>query len=77
MKKNIKTKTYCVHVYEQAHQYENIKATSPEQAEMIVIKREWNGDYNNIGSVEIMRQCDCGYDNELANRKCDECGKKL
>jgi hypothetical protein len=71
------TKLYCVHVYEQCHEYENVKASSPREAEAKVMKREWNGDYENIQNVEVMRQCSCGYDNATSSKKCDDCGKKL
>jgi len=56
--------------------YENIEADSPEQAEQAVLDTEWP-DYESIDHVEVMRQCDCGYDNDTDNKKCDECGIKL
>ena len=70
-------KEYCVHVWEQQHDYEGIMAKSPQEAEAIVIKREWAGDYENIYQVEVMRTCKCGLDNENTNKKCEDCGAKL
>lgn len=73
-------KLYCVHVYERAHEhllYENVRAKNPQDAEFQVMHREFNGDYDNIDHVEVMRQCDCGQDNPLEDKKCSDCGKKL
>jgi len=76
-KQKLNKKEYCVHVYEQAHQYENIQATSPQQAELLAVRRHNGGDYNTIDHIEVMRTCKCGLDNDIANEKCDDCGKKL
>ena len=69
-------KMYCVHIYEKYHDYE-VEAVSPAKAEELVMKREWNGDYENIDQIEVMRTCECGYDNDLKDKKCAECGLKL
>jgi hypothetical protein len=71
-----KLKTYCVHVYPAMIDYESIKAKSPEDAEDKVLRTEWPM-HNQVDHVEVMRQCDCGQDNDLDNKKCDSCGKKL
>jgi len=68
-----KLKEYCVHVYPRAYEYENIMATTPEEAEMKVI----NGEYDDIDNVEVMRTCACGTDNDNTNKKCEECGEVL
>ena len=70
-------KTYCVHVYEAAHKYEDVKARTPEEAEAKVMHHFFNTTYDQISNVEVMRQCECGYDKDVENTKCDECGKKL
>ena len=68
-------KTYCVHVFETPYKYENVRAKNEQEAEAKVINREWAGDYDEISNVEVMIQCDCGYDNDTDNKKCAECGK--
>lgn len=74
----MKTRLYCVHVYEQCHEYENVRAKSPQEAEAKVIDREFNGDYETISQVEVMVQCTkCGTDNDPKDKKCQECGYKL
>ena len=74
-------KEYCVHIYEQYHEYENIMATSPEQAELIAVERHNGGNYDEISQVEIMQVCHCNEDeatdNDIENKVCDNCGKKL
>ena len=70
-------KKYCVHVYEVPHEYEDIMAESADKAEEIVINYEWAGDYQDISNVEVMRQCECGYDNDPKEKTCAECGEKL
>lgn len=77
MSMNTHLKLYCVHVYERPHVFEDIAAKNPAEARGTVIKREWNGDYNLISHVEVMRECDCGYDNDVRNSTCDECGRPL
>jgi hypothetical protein len=74
-----KQRIYCVHVYEQPHIYENIKASSPEDAEDKVMRAE-NFRYDDINNVEVMVQCqteDCGLDNDVADKLCESCGNKL
>ena len=72
-------KTYCVHVYEVAHKYEDVKAESPEEAEDQAVNEFFHGgkNWNHISNVEVMRQCECGNDNDVKNTKCNWCGKKL
>ncbi|NIQ15749.1 MAG: hypothetical protein GTO02_15540 [Candidatus Dadabacteria bacterium] len=70
-------KKYCVHVYERPYQYENVMAENESKAEEMIIYNEWAGNYESIQNVEVMRQCDCGYDNDTSNKKCDECREKL
>jgi hypothetical protein len=73
-----KKRKYCVHVYERPHEYENVEAKSPQEAEEKVIATEWAGDYERISQVEVMLQCeDCGLDNDQKNKRCEECGAKL
>jgi hypothetical protein len=74
----MKTKTYCVHVYERPREYENVKAKTSADAQAKIIDREWGGDWDDISSVEVMIQCDdCGTDNDTSNTKCEECGARL
>ncbi|NIQ13273.1 MAG: hypothetical protein GTO02_02335 [Candidatus Dadabacteria bacterium] len=70
-------KKYCVHVFERPYQYENVIAENARKAEDIMINTEWARDYENIQNVEVMHQCDCGYDNDTSNKNCEECGEKL
>jgi len=70
-------KTYCVHVYPAMIDYESIEADSPEKAKEVVLKLDWPDEYESIDHIEVMRQCDCGYDNDTADKKCAECGVKL
>lgn len=74
-------KEYCVHIYEQYHEVEGIMATSPEEAELKAVKHFNNGNYDQISSVEVMRVCHCNEDeatdNDITNKVCDNCGKKL
>lgn len=71
-------KKYCVHVYMRPYMYEDVEAKSPQEAESKVIKREFAGDYDEIYQIEVMLTCqNCHTDNEPANKKCDECGKKI
>jgi hypothetical protein len=73
----MKQKLYCVHVYERAYEYENVKAVSPARAEAQIVQREWAGNYDDISSIEVMRQCECGLDNDVERKKCDACGANL
>tara|TARA_R100000049_G_C1852501_1_gene19193 strand:- start:50 stop:217 length:168 start_codon:yes stop_codon:yes gene_type:complete len=54
-------------------------AESAEKAEEMVIQHRYRGlhDYEDLSEVIVMRQCECGYDNDKDNKKCDECGEKL
>lgn len=70
-------KTYCVHVYPRAHEYENVRAKTAQEAEDKIVAQEFAGDWSEVGSVEVMLQCECGQDNDKDNSKCEECGKKL
>ena len=69
-------KTYCVHVYPRMLDYENIEARSPEEAKMKVLDAEWP-DTDEYERVEVMRQCGCGTDNDVADKRCAECGETL
>lgn len=73
-----KTKTYCVHIYKRAdvEYVESIKAKNPQEAELKAIAQR-GGDYDGIHSVEVMRECSCGTDNDLDEKRCQNCNKKL
>jgi|TARA_Y100000310_G_scaffold213575_1_gene214509 hypothetical protein len=74
----MKKKQYCIHIFERTD-YEGIMAESAEKAEEMVIQHRYRGlhDYEDLSEVIVMRQCECGYDNDKDNKKCDECGEKL
>jgi len=75
----MKSKLYCVHVYPAMIDYESIKADTPDEAIQQVLDREWPycDENQSIDHTEVMRQCECGYDNDITNKKCEDCGKKL
>jgi hypothetical protein len=54
-----------------------VEAESPEQAETIIIGRQFAGNYEDIQEVEIMVSCSCGLDNDKSNEVCEDCGAKL
>ncbi len=68
--------TYCVHIYPRAYEYESIKAKTPKDAERKAV-RAAAMDYEDIERLEVMRECECGTDNDPENKTCEECGKKL
>ena len=71
-----KEKLYCVHVIEQ-YEFEGVKTKTPQEAEDIIVRTQYANNYDNIREVVVMRQCECGYDNDNTNKTCDECGAKL
>ena len=68
--KQSKLKTYCVHVSMEDTKVENILARTPQEA-----ARKAEQQY--LPTVEVMRTCSCGLDNEIDNSKCQDCGNKL
>jgi hypothetical protein len=70
-------KEYCVHIYPQYHEVENIMATSAGEAEVIAMNLYNRGDYSVVGNIEVMRVCSCSTDSPADYKKCDNCGKKL
>jgi hypothetical protein len=84
----IKTKKeYCVHITLCDYIMENIMAKTPAEAKRIATKR-WELEAPNfvcesqeIANMEIMQVCHCGWnqatDNDIINKVCDNCGKKL
>lgn len=81
MKKNKKLKEYCVHITGQMIEVEGIMATSPEEAEILAMEQYNGGDFGNVGNIEVMRVCHCSKDeatdNDIDNKVCDNCEKKL
>lgn len=69
-------KNYCVHVYPRFDDY-IIEAESAEEAEEFVsISRAYSDD--EIDHVEVMRYCKkCSTDNDLDNKRCENCDAKL
>lgn len=56
--------------------YENVRAETPDQAKAKIL--EGNGwGYDDVHDVEVMRQCECGLDNDLDEKRCGGCGKSL
>lgn len=71
-----KEETYCVHIYPRPYEYENIRAENPDKAKEQAIA-EGRFFWDDIDHIEVMRQCECGYDNEVDEMNCAECGVRL
>lgn len=71
-----KQKMYCVHVYPKMRDYETVRATSAKAAERQVLGNDPYA-YDEIDRVEVMRECECGTDNDLSNKNCEQCNKAL
>jgi len=69
-------KEYCVHVYESAKEFDDIHATSPSQAEQLVVNSQYAGDYSEIERIEVKR-VHCSTDHDLDEKKCSECEANL
>ena len=74
-------KNWCVRVYEEPHDLEDIMTATSQEAEKLGVQRflAENSDkyWHNISWVEVMRHCECGYDNDTEGTECDECGANL
>lgn len=74
-------KEYCVHIYERYHEVDDVMADTPEDAELIAMKRFNNINYDDIDHVEVMLVHHCdedeAYDNEADAKVCGNCGAKL
>ena len=71
------TKRYCVLVYGPPFEYDNVHATDPVAAKHEVLAHQLLGREEDVGHVEVMRQCECGYVTSLDERTCEDCGAPL
>ncbi len=67
---------WCVHAFE-LREFENVEAADAASAEEQVMAKHYRNDYGDVARVEVMRQCECGSDNDPAAKTCDDCGEPL
>jgi hypothetical protein len=75
--RSMELKVWCVHVTEHPRIFESIEATSAVGAKQLVLGQHYDENYDNVSYVEVMRECECGTDNDSDAKKCSACGVKL
>lgn len=77
----MKNKKWCVHVYvlhtiSGISHCDNVSAAKEEGVKRYLAEGK-KRFVDNISDIEVMRECECGMDNDTDNKRCEGCGAKL